>query len=422
MIAIYIAYALAGLIVFYLLFNVYAAVYFIKTKLCWTEYSELGPKARPSEQRRNVVDPARKAAMTALEAYVFERRSITSFDGFTLTARLYRADSNAAVKRGLSEAEHSSGKYVSGFSAYSSDGTQFGADAANSNAGGADSQSDSSDGENGSSDGARAKSEGGKASCGFDSAACLFGGARAGGEYGDGKGNSSSGVKPRKLILCAHGFSSHGPREFAAIIPFFLSQGADVLMIAERAHFESGGKYCGMGILERYDIKAWAEYAAAGFENTDILIYGVSMGAAAAAMACSLGYPKSVRGLVFDAGYTVPYVVYDRAIRDMLYPLALPGLLLPIMSFLNKRFFGKWGLKDADSSDGIKDADFPCLFICGDRDEYIRPEVFDKIYDACPAKKERFIVENAEHVSAYYLDPPAYEKKIYDFFRGSFFD
>jgi fermentation-respiration switch protein FrsA (DUF1100 family) len=117
----------------------------------------------------------------------------------------------------------------------------------------------------------------------------------------------------------------------------------------------------------------------------------------------------------------MPYIVYERAIRDMHCPRTLTRLLLSTMSFLNKNFFGKWGLKDADSSDGIRDAKFPCLFICGDRDEFIRLEVFDKIYDACPARKERFIVENAEHMSAYYLDPPAYEKKLCDFFGETFF-
>ena len=77
----------------------------------------------------------------------------------------------------------------------------------------------------------------------------------------------------------------------------------------------------------------------------------------------------------------------------------------------------KTGVKifDAAPLDVIDKVNVPVLFIHGDADKLIPLEMMEKLYDACAAPKEKFIVAGAGHADAKPTNPAAYFDKVFAF-------
>ena len=65
-----------------------------------------------------------------------------------------------------------------------------------------------------------------------------------------------------------------------------------------RGHGDSEGSYIGMGWHDRLDLVAWAESLVAQDQNSLIVLYGVSMGAATVLMASGEALPPNVKAVV----------------------------------------------------------------------------------------------------------------------------
>ena len=77
-----------------------------------------------------------------------------------------------------------------------------------------------------------------------------------------------------------HGYKSSAERDFCGGLREGIDGGFNVLLVDQRAHGESEGKYLTFGVNERFDCLSWASYAAERFGNdVKIYLYGISMGA-----------------------------------------------------------------------------------------------------------------------------------------------
>lgn len=87
-----------------------------------------------------------------------------------------------------------------------------------------------------------------------------------------------------------HGYKSSAERDFCGGLREGIDGGFNVLLVDQRAHGESEGKYLTFGVNERFDCLSWASYAAERFGNdVKIYLYGISMGAATVLMASAQG-------------------------------------------------------------------------------------------------------------------------------------
>lgn len=81
-----------------------------------------------------------------------------------------------------------------------------------------------------------------------------------------------------KTVICCHGYTSHGEREWAFPGLFYHSMGFNVLIPYQRAHGLSEGKYLSFGALEHKDMMRWVDRINEMYPNGQILIHGLSMG------------------------------------------------------------------------------------------------------------------------------------------------
>ena len=115
----------------------------------------------------------------------------------------------------------------------------------------------------------------------------------------------------KNCVICFHGYTGKGLNDYGSIAKFYIEQGFNMLIVDERAHGDSEGTYIGFGVLDRYDVVKWVEYAIKRFGNdVNIMLHGDSMGATTVLLASGLNLPKNVKAIVADCGFTSAYDVF----------------------------------------------------------------------------------------------------------------
>jgi fermentation-respiration switch protein FrsA (DUF1100 family) len=216
-----------------------------------------------------------------------------------------------------------------------------------------------------------------------------------------------------KTAIVAHGYtgSAVGMRSYARM--FYERMGYNVLLPDARGHGQSEGNYIGFGWPERKDYLKWIQRVIeVNGADTQIVLYGVSMGGATVMMTSGEKLPANVKAVVEDCGYTS---AKDELSFQMKRMYRLPSFpILDITSLLTKLragfFFG-----EASALKQVKKSKTPTLFIHGANDTFVPTEMVHIVYENCQVEKELYIVPDAGHAEAYRVDPEKYERVVSDF-------
>jgi pimeloyl-ACP methyl ester carboxylesterase len=124
----------------------------------------------------------------------------------------------------------------------------------------------------------------------------------------------------KKWVILVHGYSGLWfGREALA----FYQAGFNLLLPDARGHGKSQGTYVGMGWHDRLDIKKWICWLIKQYPESEIVLYGVSMGAASVMMAAGEELPPNVKAAVEDCGYTSAWSVLS-------YQVPIPSAGFPV--------------------------------------------------------------------------------------------
>lgn len=220
----------------------------------------------------------------------------------------------------------------------------------------------------------------------------------------------------KKIVICFHGYTSQGMKDYLGLSGYYLKNGYSMLLVDERAHGESEGKYIGFGCLDRIDALKWINWVLRKCgEDVEILLHGTSMGGATVLMMSSLELPAQVKGIVSDCAFTSPKEVFSHVLKNMYHLPAFP--VMNISNFLNKRFAG-YGLYECNAAREVKKAKVPILFIHGSRDTFVPYSMCETMYENCASSKKKLIIEGAAHAECYYKDTDAYENALTEFIGG----
>lgn len=215
-----------------------------------------------------------------------------------------------------------------------------------------------------------------------------------------------------KIIICVHGFTGSGKKDFASLAQAYYKNGYNVLLVDNRAHGQSEGKYVGFGVLDRLDLRNWVKYVINRFgSNVQIFLHGISMGAATVLMASSI-MPKNVRGIIADCGFTSVYEIFEYVLKRDYH---LPKFPIIYLTNIMSKIRAGYGYKDVNTTAEIARSDIPILFIHGENDEFVPLWMTMKNYSHCKAYKELFIVRESEHAESHYIDKKGYERRILTF-------
>ena len=214
------------------------------------------------------------------------------------------------------------------------------------------------------------------------------------------------------LMLFFHGYRSTAARDGSGGFQLCLRRGFSVLMADQRGHGDSEGDTITFGIRERYDCLDWANAAVEKFgPETEILLLGVSMGAATVLMAADLPLPPQVKGIIADCGYDSPEDILRDTMRRWHYP-QFPTWQL---TRLGAKLFGHLDVRECSALESMKHAHVPVLLIHGEADDVVPCTMAHALRDACASPATLLTVPGAGHGMSCYTDPAAYEKALDDF-------
>lgn len=213
--------------------------------------------------------------------------------------------------------------------------------------------------------------------------------------------------------IVVHGYAGQGS-DMIYYAQQYYNKGYNVLIIDLRGHGESEGNYIGMGWHDRLDLIDWTNYIIDKNSNCQIILHGVSMGAATVMMATGEELPNNIKVAIEDCGYTSIWDEFEMQLKILYNLPAFP--VLNASSTVCKIKAG-YNLKEGSSMEQVKKSKTPTLFIHGDRDTFVPFEMLDEIYNAANCEKEKLVIKGAAHAEAVSVNPDLYWKTIDEFIQ-----
>lgn len=218
--------------------------------------------------------------------------------------------------------------------------------------------------------------------------------------------------KGHKWSIVVHGYRSDGDSMSEYAMEYY-KNGYNVVIPDLRCHRNSGGKYLGMGWLDKDDIKLWIKHIINIDREAEIVLHGVSMGAATVMMLSGDELPDNVKVIVEDCGYTSVHNIFKSECKARFRITHYPALWLG--SLICKIHVG-YGWKEASALKQVaNNYDIPMLFIHGDKDGFVPFSMLDELYESANCIKEKFVVTDAGHAKSMKTAGEAYWKKVFGF-------
>lgn len=221
------------------------------------------------------------------------------------------------------------------------------------------------------------------------------------------KNQSSS----NKWVITVHGYTSEGIN-MSSYAKKYYDNGYNVLIPDLRSHGLSEGDYIGMGWNDRLDIISWINYILNEDPNADIVLHGISMGAATVLMTSGEEIPSNVKVIIADCGYTSVWDEFAYQLDDL---FSLPEFPILNVSSIVSKIRAGYFLGEASSIEQVKKSKTPILYIHGDQDDFVPYYMMEELYNATSSEKEMLTIKGAEHAKASEVDPETYWTTVNNF-------
>lgn len=213
-----------------------------------------------------------------------------------------------------------------------------------------------------------------------------------------------------RLAVCIHGYCDNG-MGMMHIASMYHRMGFAVVLPDLHAHGRSEGGAIEMGWKERKDILQWIHMACSmGYKQ--LVVHGISMGAATTMSLSGDSVPQEVKCYVEDCGYTSVWDEFSGQLREQFSMPPFP--LLYTASALCKLRFG-WSFTEASPLNQVRKCRRPMLFIHGDADTYVPFSMLAMLYEAKSGPKERWISPGSIHARSFQDHPSEYTEAVSKF-------
>ena len=215
-----------------------------------------------------------------------------------------------------------------------------------------------------------------------------------------------------KTVICVHGYRCYsGMYEFGSRLEFLHDLGLNLLVIDQRSHGRSDGRYIGMSIPECDDILRWCDFAVSKTgENTSIILYGVSMGASTVLNAAGeSAKAHNVKAVIEDCGFSSAEEEVNTQIKNLAHLPKFPFVPIAIVIL---RLIARFDMRSRIPKDMIKKFDGKLLVVHGAADTFVPTYMSGEIFESATCDKKKLIVPKAEHIMSYYYATDEYQRLV----------
>ena len=222
-----------------------------------------------------------------------------------------------------------------------------------------------------------------------------------------------------RVAVIVHGYKRQALSMLKIGYMFHHELGYNILLPDLAAHGQSDGDAIGMGWHDRLNVLQWADAANNMFRGdstmTDMVVLGISMGAATVMCASGEPQPPYIKAYIEDCGYTNVWDEFASEAKNQFGISEFP--LLYTTSALCKLRYG-WSFGEASPLKQVAKCKLPMLFIHGDNDSFVPTWMVKPLYQAKPQPKQLWLTPDAEHDRSYNLYPQQYTDHVRDFLRS----
>lgn len=216
----------------------------------------------------------------------------------------------------------------------------------------------------------------------------------------------------RATAVIVHGYTDNAIRMFMLAHLYNHELRYNVLLPDLHYSGLSDGDCFRMGWLDRLDVMRWMDVADSIFGGTQMVVHGISMGAATTMMVSGEEQRPFVRCFVEDCGYTSVWDEFEHELRGRFGLPAFP--LLHVADWLCGVEHG-WTFREASAVEQVKKCRLPMLFIHGDADDFVPTWMVYELFEAKPQPKEIWVVPDAAHAVSYRDNRDQYVWRVRNF-------
>lgn len=219
----------------------------------------------------------------------------------------------------------------------------------------------------------------------------------------------------KRVIIIIHGYTSNYVWSLQFINMFF-KEGFNVLLIDQRSHGRSEGKYATYGYYEKYDLDLWVNWVRQRVgEDAVVGLHGQSMGGGTVLQYAAIN--KYVKFIIADCPYSDVTQLMKHQFNEIKH---MP--FVPFKHFLDMRLrvVAKFSMKNVSPINLMKDTEVPILFVHGSKDNFVPTYMSKDMYEAKKGHKKLLIIEGAVHANAYGTNKKLYEREVHDFLQEVF--
>ncbi len=217
-----------------------------------------------------------------------------------------------------------------------------------------------------------------------------------------------------KTAVVVHGYKMRAEAMLHIAFLYNHDMGYNVLLPDLYGHGRSEGDHIQMGWEDRWDVIRWADVAHQLFatKKGEMVLHGISMGAATVMAASGEKMPSYIKCFVEDCGYTSVWEEFSTQLKDQ---FGLPQFpLMNVTSALCQKKYG-WSFAEARQIAQVKKCSKPMLFIHGGNDGFVPTWMVYPLYEAKTGRKQIYVAPGSIHAMSYRDHHVEYTRVVRDF-------
>ena len=218
---------------------------------------------------------------------------------------------------------------------------------------------------------------------------------------------------PEGTIIMLHGIRAY-KEHFIQIAPMIVAHGYNVVLLDNRAHGQSEGRFCTFGVKEKEDVGVLIDTLNQMGISKNIGVWGQSLGGAIALQ--SMAYDKRISFGIIESTFTE-----FRLIADDYFVRFMPFVPRWYRSYIINRGakLAHFNPEEASVLNATAEVTAPVFLAHGTADNRINVKYANANFNSlASSKKELHLVEGATHVNVWNVGGGDYFKAVFNFLES----